>query len=386
MTPPPANKRAPSGRLWPILALVMLALLVLLLMRSCTEGRFPLSSKGPQTEQDSARWADSLARLDSLQLLATLLSLDSIALQDSLRRLDSLRTRLDSLSRLDSLQKARLRATRPLPRDSSPRPLPVSGRSRLDSLRELTGDSLPPFVYADPAPGVHPAPVDAAFIVLEKGGTPLCGPAPDSLAVCRDLVRIIDHKVLWVTGEDSVGNRAPIRRMEWIIDPDASRCGIRRALVPRPDGSEICVDAYEYPNDPSRLPSTSVNWEEASAICSRLGRRLCRAEELKDACQGPQGWSFPYGSSYVPGYCQVSERKLGRGVGKPACRSWWGAYQLVGNAWEWTSTANGSGYLTSGGTFEGGPDVRCGKTSKSFFAQNRYEAVGFRCCEDLPAR
>jgi formylglycine-generating enzyme required for sulfatase activity len=172
--------------------------------------------------------------------------------------------------------------------------------------------------------------------------------------------------------------------MRWKIDPDASRCGPRRALVPVGEGRDLCVDAYEYPNDPAQPPRTSVNWEDASSLCAQRGRRLCTRDELQAACQGPEEWAFPYGRTYVPGWCQVVEGKIGRGVGKPACRSWWGAYHLVGNAWEWTSTPTGTTYFTFGGTYENGPDVRCGKTSRSFFRQNRYEAVGFRCCEDLP--
>ena len=233
---------------------------------------------------------------------------------------------------------------------------------------------------------MHPAPVDIALIVMEAKGTPLCGPRPDSLRLCRDLIRVTSSLRLWVSGEDSIGNRAEPREMRWQIDPDASRCGQRRALVPMDDGREICMDAYEYPNDPGAIPRTSVNWEDASSLCRNIGRRLCSDEEIVQACRGPEEWSYPYGNAYALNYCQVLEGKLGRGVGRPACRSWWGAYELIGNAWEWTSTPspNGSTYLTAGGTYEGGPATRCGRTSRSFFRENRYEAVGFRCCEDLP--
>ncbi|MEK7393811.1 MAG: SUMF1/EgtB/PvdO family nonheme iron enzyme, partial [Fibrobacterota bacterium] len=140
-----------------------------------------------------------------------------------------------------------------------------------------------------------------------------------------------------------------------------------------------------YHNNPSLLPKTSVNWEEATAMCAKDGKRLCSVEELAAVCKGEHDWTYPYGDRYVSGHCQDVDGALARGVAKPACRSWWGAYNLVGNAWEWSSTQSGRTYLAVGGTYTGGPEDKCGRTTRSFFKQNRYEAVGFRCCETLPA-
>ena len=240
-------------------------------------------------------------------------------------------------------------------------------------------------MFADPAAGVHPAPVDVAVLTEEASATPLCGPDTLHLQECRNMIRVTNHLVLWISGRDTAGNRARPERLEYVIDPNSSRCGPRRALVPLDSGVDICVDAYEYPNTPSLAPRTSVNWEEASALCAKEGKRLCQAEELKAACSGPHNWSYPYGDRYIAGHCQDVEGALSRGVAKPACRSWWGAFHLVGNAWEWTQTPSGSTYLAFGGTYVGGPEDQCGRTTRSFFRQNRYDAVGFRCCEALPA-
>lgn len=427
MNPSPATPDHKKSRLpWKTIASSLLLLLLLLaLLHSCADDWFGKGRSGHGGRGDSAGVADSLRRLDSLEQLDLLAALRAAGYPDSLLRsgrfslsdlqriLDSLRSAriadsllrarglsaadslrlLDSLRRADSLAALERARHRHCPGDglhgnagaggtSSSK---GTGLSRLDSLRRLTGDSVPPVVFADPAPGIHAAPVDISLIVMEPKGMPLCGSRPDSLRPCRDLIRVTSSMRLWVSGEDSIGNRAEPREMRWQIDPDASRCGTRRALVPMDDGREVCVDAYEYPNDPSVLPRTSVNWEDASSLCRNAGKRLCSNEELVHACQGPEEWRYPYGNDYALNYCQVLEGTLGRGVGRPACRSWWGAYGLIGNAWEWTSTPtpNGSSYLTAGGTYEGGPNIRCGRTSRSFFRENRYEAVGFRCCEDL---
>lgn len=396
MNKPSPAPNPPRRTPWNTSLVFLLLLLVLLaLLRSCGpwqggSGSGSGASSAEQHRLDSlARLSDSLRIADSLSRWADSTRSDSLlkafggSRADSLRLLDSLR-RLDSLAAWRRAQNRRLTTAHDTALHGSSRPDPSLGRlSRLDSLRRATGDSQAPVVFADPAPGVHPAPIDVAVLVLEPRGIPLCGSRPDSLHLCRDLVRITGQQTLWIAGEDSVGNRTAPREMRWKIDPDASRCGPRRALVPVGEGRDLCVDAYEYPNDPAQPPRTSVNWEDASSLCAQRGRRLCTRDELQAACQGPEEWAFPYGRTYVPGWCQVVEGKIGRGVGKPACRSWWGAYHLVGNAWEWTSTPTGTTYFTFGGTYENGPDVRCGKTSRSFFRQNRYEAVGFRCCEDL---
>jgi len=402
MNTPTEPRKSKSKFPWKtMIVLLLLLLLLLLMLKACSPTGWGNGRTIHSPDLDSLRSADSLSRLDSLRRADSLAGAqtrrnDSLLHMGLLSRADSLRI-LDSLRREDSLAALRRQEALEMLRRLHPTTDTTKGRktasdglkklSRLDSLRLASGDSIPPVVFADPAPGIHPAPIDVALIIMEPKAVPLCGPRPDSLRLCRDLIRVTTTAHLWVSAEDSVGNRAEPREMRWQIDPDASRCGPRRALVPVDDDHQICMDAYEYPNDPSVFPRTSVTWEDANSLCAKIGRRLCSADELKTACEGPEEWPYPYGKTFAVSYCQVVEGKIIRGVGRPACRSWWGAYNLLGNAWEWTSTPVstpiGPTYLTSGGTFEGGPSVRCGKTSKSFFRQNSYGAVGFRCCEDL---
>ncbi len=386
-----AKREEPRKVPWGRIALVaLLLLLLLLLFRQCTATGSGGEGSVDTARLDSLRREDSLARLDSLRLARLRDSLDRLrqATLDSLRGLDSL-ARLDSLRRAhrkidtarlrrlaDSLARARHLA------DSLAR-LDSLRRDSLERARRASRDTTPPYIFADPAAGIHPAAINVAVLSTEGSATPLCGPDTLHLAACRDMIHVTDRLVLWISGRDTAGNRTRPERLEYVIDPNSSRCGRRRALVPT-DSGEVCVDAYEYPNDPALLPRTSVNWEEAAALCAKDGKRLCSVQELASACRGLNDWAYPYGPRYVPGRCQDVEGALARGVGKPGCRSWWGAYHLTGNAWEWSSTASGSTYFAVGGTYTGGPEDKCGRTTRSFFRQNRYEAVGFRCCQSLP--
>lgn len=385
--PPQAEKPRRRG----LVAILLLLLALLLSLWRC-DGIRRGSGQNPSTRPgaDSLSRLDSLRRADSLRVVDSLRRADSLSraswLADSLRRADSLRI-LDSLSRLrsdwaawklrrwaDSLLKAR--------RDSL---------RTLDSLREDSlarwarahRDTLPPHAFADPSAGVHPSPVEVAVLTDEGTATPLCGPDSSHLKACPDLVRIVDRATLWIAAVDTAGNRSIPQRLDYVVDPDASRCGPRRVMVVGDSGS-FCLDAFEYPNEPSGLPRTNVSWEEANALCARAGKRLCTDSELETACRGPKGWDYPYGDRHIPGHCQDDEGALVRGLSKPACRSWWGAFHLAGNAWEWSSTRFGSTPLATGGTFVGGPENRCGRTTRSFFAQNKYESVGFRCCSEVP--
>jgi hypothetical protein len=390
-------RTAPRERRWrksrTAAILLLLLLVLLLLLRQCGQEPSKLPAPGAGSRADSLRLLDSLRRTDSL--LHARLRADSLRL-DSLRRVDSLRVS-DSLSRARERRYERWRLARiadSISRarsDSLRRADSLRVLDSLASLRRVRTDTIPPHVYADPAAGIHAAPVEVAVLSEEPRVVPLCGTDSAQLHECRDLVRIVERTTLWISGIDTAGNRARPQRLEYVIDPDASRCGPRRVLVsPEPplDGSpaapSFCMDAFEYPNDPNGLPRTSVNWEEASALCAKSGKRLCSVQELTDACRGPKEWTYPYGDTYIPGHCQDAEGALSRGMSRPACRSWAGAFHLVGNAWEWSSTPTGSTYFAVGGTFVDGPEDRCGRTTRSFFRQNRYEAVGFRCCSEVP--
>lgn len=386
-TTPPGEAKERKRRWSPWIVPILLLLLLLLLLVRCGH-RTGSGSSGDSgsSREDSLRVRDSLLREDSL--LRARLHRDSLRL-DSLRNLDSLRVS-DSLRALHSRWESRHLA----------RAADSLSRARRDSLRRADSlrvadslarwfrshsDTIPPHVFADPAAGVQPAPVEVAVLSEENGVTPLCGPDSVHLHVCRDLVRIVDRMTLWISGEDTAGNRAVPQRLDYLIDPDASRCGPRRVLVSS-DSGDFCMDAFEYPNNPNGLPRTSVNWEEASALCAKEGKRLCSVDELTQACRGPKDWNYPYGDTYIPGHCEDSEGALARGMSKPACRSWFGAFHLTGNAWEWSSTKVGGTYYAVGGTFVDGPENKCGRTTRSFFRQNRYEALGFRCCDAAPRK
>ncbi len=99
------------------------------------------------------------------------------------------------------------------------------------------------------------------------------------------------------------------------------------------------------------LPEISISWFQAQAMCLNAGKELCTNAEWQTAASGTpdpgNGVTIPYGGAALDA-CNV-DTNAGRGAnarsaGNPAyplahvdCVSTWGAYDMIGNMWEWTA-------------------------------------------------
>lgn len=84
----------------------------------------------------------------------------------------------------------------------------------------------------------------------------------------------------------------------------------------------------EAVSEPGRSPWTFVNRELAQTACVRAGKRLPTNEEWQRIAVGtPDGMQD----------CNINAESSGVTGGNPACVSAVGAYDVVGNVWEWTS-------------------------------------------------
>jgi formylglycine-generating enzyme required for sulfatase activity len=87
------------------------------------------------------------------------------------------------------------------------------------------------------------------------------------------------------------------------------------------------------------LPSISVTWFQASVACAAGGKRLPSDAEWTLAATGtvdPGG-----GSTGTSGACLLggtTQRATGAPGADVACASIWGAEDMIGNVWEWTSS------------------------------------------------
>ncbi len=158
------------------------------------------------------------------------------------------------------------------------------------------------------------------------------------------------------------------------------------------------------------VPQGYVSQVQAAAACAEAGKRLCTDAEWLRACQGPNGWTYPYGTTRQTGLCNDhrAEHPAAELYGTGAswifshldspclnqlpqsldptgsltgCASAEGVYDLMGNLHEWTADP--------AGTFRGGFYVDTVLNGNGCLYATTAHAVsywdystGFRCCHD----
>lgn len=335
---------------------------------------------------DSIRSADSLRRIaDSLALRKGRSAGEFAAMwkvrQDSLRHVqDSLRYIQDSLDHIqDSLLLLRAKQLEDSMRvaDSLRRQDSIAQALRATDQDPAHGLILPPA-------GRYYKPLSVRVACNEPKCLVQAGVGDTSQAKgFQEPIPLKESARVWWRVTDSVGNVGPWNIAYYDI-ASTHGCGENSFPVPV-RGKQVCVDAYEYPNIPEELPRDMVSHEEAVNLCAKAGKRLCSLEEWQSACHGKDKTRFPYGSRYEQSYCATAQKKVERMGRKEACRSWWGMQDMSGNLWEWTATPNPqrpSFYFVAGGSWNTSDESSCSTTKFSFYPQNQYPFVGFRCCAD----
>ena len=332
---------------------------------------------------DSLRLADSLRMADSLRIADSLAALNKNLNQDSIRHVrDSLRHVRDSLAALDQARKDSLKHIA----DS----LAALEKARADSLEKKriqdsirAADQVPPNAEITPPAGRYYDPVKLKVKCDEiKCKTYLS--IGDTLHP-QEAGKAIEYNKtgsVFFFAEDSVGNRTPWEEAKYDMASD-NICGKNAYPVPV-GGKMVCVDAYEYPNVPDENPRDMVSQEQAASLCEQAGKHLCSLEEWQAACKGKDGTKYSYGSAYKQNKCNTNTKAAKRSGRKEQCRSWWGMYDMNGNLWEWTSTASKEHpnmFYVAGGAWNTNNGSQCTEKKFSFYPQNQYPSVGFRCCK-----
>ena len=400
----PKNEKK-NGKRNLVILLLMLLLLICLFIVQCQLNKIKqqaiedqkLSELALRQQQilDSLRQLEQ-AKADSLKALEDARIADSLRMADSLRRADSLRI-ADSLANIkptinkDSLRNFRdsIRAVRKARKDSLDS-LARIDKARQDSLNKAriadslrNSDKVPPTAEIAPPAGRYYDPIKLK-VKCDEIKCKTFVSIGDTLNP-QDASKGIDYNKtgsVFFYAEDSVGNRSAWEEAKYDMASD-NVCG--KNAFPVPVGAKtVCVDAYEYPNQPDATPKDMVSQEEAARICSSEGKHLCTIDEWQAACRGKDGFKYSYGNSYKQSKCNTNTKAAKRSGRKTQCRSWWGMYDMNGNLWEWTSTTSKQHpdkFLVAGGAWNTNNESRCSESKFSFYPQNQYPSVGFRCCK-----
>ncbi|MDH4228871.1 MAG: formylglycine-generating enzyme family protein [Nitrospirota bacterium] len=195
--------------------------------------------------------------------------------------------------------------------------------------------------------------VESGHTLFFQNGTASSGAPPEMIKIPAGPFLMGSNK------EDTEGRAQEFGSMKpWYLDEHPQQKVVLPGFLI--DRTEVTVAAYALflhatgsplPNawqgegpDQRDRPVTGVNWFQADAYCTWLGKRLPTEAEWEKAARGTDGREFPWGNEFDPMRGNTGATRLGSvmPVGHfPEGASPYGVLDMVGNVWEWT----GSWYL-----------------------------------------
>ena len=181
-------------------------------------------------------------------------------------------------------------------------------------------------------------------------------------------------------GNYTINTNTPVELAEfWIDRYEITNNDFEKFLAATKNDPPDYWGDGEIPGGMRNHPVREMPWDQANKYCEWAGKRLPTEAEWEVAARGPFGWLYPWGNN--PDKVKQETEGTQPVDSNPANRSYFGAYYMSGNVWEWvkdpyTSTA-GNEHVMRGGAY--GPlDVL---TTAVSVADNgpANDKSGFRC-------
>ncbi len=143
--------------------------------------------------------------------------------------------------------------------------------------------------------------------------------------------------------------------------------------------------SHVFPPEWADHPATKMTWVEANAYARMIGKRLPTEQEWEKAARGIDGRPFPWGNQFSPERCNTIEAQINQTTpvnAYPEGRSVYGAIDMAGNVWEWTTTyldERQTARVLKGGAFNGAAKFALCHARFAYPEQGLLPTAGFRC-------
>lgn len=165
-------------------------------------------------------------------------------------------------------------------------------------------------------------------------------------------------------------------------------------------GDNVTWRTFNTP-DRQRFPVTHVSWTDATRYCAWVGKRLPTEAEWEKAARGTTTNIYSWGNTFNSAWANTFELGAGQpvAVASSSASSPYGAYDMIGNVWEWVQDWYGGDYYVQsprsnpagpatgiqkvirGGSFKNESDKATTSVRGKAGVDNRGDDIGFRCAK-----
>ncbi|MGD9147448.1 MAG: SUMF1/EgtB/PvdO family nonheme iron enzyme, partial [Anaerolineae bacterium] len=191
-------------------------------------------------------------------------------------------------------------------------------------------------VEAEPTPSPTPSPsampTETPTTMVIASPTPSPSPTPTAVLPPPSAQGMVEVNISTYTTTVPISDELPLF---WIDQYEVTNS--QYAVFVKDTG----VDAPDYwaveniPAEKGDHPVEGISWQRATEYCRWVNKRLPTEAEWEVAARGPHGWVYPWGNDSGAVQLPTSGTyAVGRVL---ANRSFFGAYDMAGNVWEWVS-------------------------------------------------
>jgi len=147
--------------------------------------------------------------------------------------------------------------------------------------------------------------------------------------------------------------------------------------------AKIVLDHKYYPEE-IHMPAVFVSQDEAADYCKSVDKRLPSEEEWEKAARGTDGRLYPWGNKFDEAAAVTSETADGKvsEVGtREKGKSPYGAMDMAGNVWEWTSSFEDRYSILRGGSFYEESWASTVVKKLTSIPEDGKDYIGFRCAK-----